>query len=135
MSKMLNPVDLSAWDVILKYMPMLTDMDKLKTVLLAIDLPQEFIDKAIISLCNKLQLCCCMWWTFQNLCCNRVDSDIYHQKVWTVYEKLGISWIYYLWKFNAQLHGHLKKWTHQTLICYIYWAIKYDSIYCINAGI
>jgi len=49
-----------------KYMPKPSNIAELKTALLLIwnDLPQEFIDKEILSFQKRLQSCCCSWWTF-----------------------------------------------------------------------
>jgi len=50
-----------------KYTPKLTNITELKIALLSIwnDLPQEFIDKAILSFRKRLRSCVAAgWWTF-----------------------------------------------------------------------
>jgi len=59
----LNPLDYHVWGAMLeryqRYTPKPTNTSELKTVLLAIwdDLPQEFIDKAILSFRKRLRSC------------------------------------------------------------------------------
>jgi len=47
--------------------PKPTNIAELKTALLSIwnDLPQEFVDKAILLFKKETSIvCCCSWWTF-----------------------------------------------------------------------
>jgi len=55
-----------------KYTPKLTNIAKLKAAWLAIwnDLPQEFIDKAILSFRKTSSVCCCSWQTLWTLSLN-----------------------------------------------------------------
>ena len=58
-----NPLDYNEWDARLgrcqKFTPKLCNSAKLKTVLLSMsnDLPQEFIDRAILSFQKRLDFC------------------------------------------------------------------------------
>jgi len=59
----LNPLDYRLWGAMLgcyqKYMPKPSNIAELKTALLSIwnDLPQEFIDKAILSFRKRFRSC------------------------------------------------------------------------------
>jgi len=67
-SPVLSLLDYHVWGTMLgcyqKYTPKPTNIAELKSALLN-NLPQEFIDKAILSFRrDSIFMCCCSWWTF-----------------------------------------------------------------------
>jgi len=102
-----------------KLTPKPSNIAELKTALLSIwnDLPQEFIDKAILPFQKRLdfrvllQLVDILNITFSLNVERALAADIHHWNVWIVDENVLQNLIRYYWKFRTRLRFHLKKWT------------------------
>jgi len=105
-----------------KYTPKLKNIAKQKTALLSIwnDLPQQFIDKAILLFWKRQIMCCCSSRTLWTLSLNtEMAADIHHWNIWIVDEKVVQSLTRYYWIFRTRMHVHLKKWTLNFKLLYL----------------
>jgi len=124
-----------------KFTPKPTNIAELKTALLSIwnDLPQEFIDKAILPFQKRLdfrvllQLVNILNTTF--FLSTERAAEIRRWNVKTVDEKVVQSLIRYYWIFRTRLHVHLKKLTLNFKRLYLLNHMSYFNKICRICGL
>jgi len=78
------------------------------------DLPQEFIDEAILSFRKRLRSCVAAAGGHYEHSVNTERASVIHYwNVWSVDEKVVQSLICYYWICRTRMHVHLKKRTLQ----------------------